>query len=134
MFKFRILPIVVGLPLLVSSCAPKPGKYDLTGIWSAECYQPGANSKYTTKTVYSPDGFFETQSTAKFIFTYTVSFSGTYKADKNKLKETITNSSVPTNRSSLPQIQTSDLKWIDDHSVAVTTGNTKCTAIRLAKN
>ena len=134
MFNFKILPTILGLSLLASSCGRNPGKYNLTGIWSSECYQPGAGSKYTTRTVYSPDGTFETTSSAKFIFTYTVSFSGTYKAGKNKLFETVTNSSEPTTRRSLPQSQTSYLKWIDNNSVIVSTGNTKCTAIRLASN
>ncbi len=74
MFNFKILPTILGLSLLVSSCG------------------------------------------------------------KNKLFETVTNSSEPTTRRSLPQSQTSDLKWIDNNSVVVSTGNTKCTAIRLASN
>ncbi|MDJ0901591.1 MAG: hypothetical protein QNJ55_22565 [Xenococcus sp. MO_188.B8] len=129
----KTIPIILGVSLLVSSCARKPGKYNLIGTWESDCYQPGSN-KYTQKTVYSPDGSFESQSSVKFFLTYNVYFSGTYKATKNKLVETITNSSNPATIVNLPQSQTSNLKWIDDNSITVVTGNTKCMAIRLESN
>ena len=131
MFNFKKIFSLLALTLLLFSCSRKLSRHSLIGIWQLECYTPENNSKYSATTAYTSDGSFETQTTSSFLFyTHNTLFSGTYKANKKKLQETITYSSRPTGTFKLPQTQVSNLNWIDENSLAVTTGDVSCTATR----
>lgn len=134
MFKFKILPIVVGLPLLVSSCARKPGKYDLTGVWESECTQIETGRQFTENLVYHSNKIFEGRLNVKYKNKDSIVYSGTYKADKDKLEETINQFNVKDPLNQIIKTQTKTLDWINDNSVIMTLDTVKCTAIRLTNN
>ena len=127
MLKLKTLSLVT-LLLLLQACANKPRMYDLTGVWESECIDINDNNRYTIKIAYLANGSFESQSKTRYQSAF---FSGNYKHHKTKLNQTFFTSSNPRHRNKLPKTQISDLKWIDNNSVLITTGNDKCTANRI---
>ena len=133
MFKLKTLSLVM-LLLLLQSCSSKPGKYNMVGVWESDCVTTGTLGSYKVKSVYAPDGSFEAQmitESASFNINF---YSGTYKASRNKLQETITSIEGKSNLYGLPMTDESDLKWIDDRSVLINTDGDKCTTVRVANS
>ncbi|MGB5632910.1 MAG: hypothetical protein WBM86_09055 [Waterburya sp.] len=143
MFKFKILPIVVGLPLLVSSCARKPGKYDLTGVWESKCTENmsegdivlGAKERnFTEQTTYFADGRFESQLDIKYFFKDSILYSGIYKVNREEVQQTTTDTNNSFFFRDLPSTDTIKLDWIDANTTKLSDGGIQCTSIRVATN
>ena len=129
MFKLKTLSLIT-IFLLLQSCS-KPKKYDMVGIWKSDCVTTGTLGSYEIKSVYAPDGSFEAQMITTSPSFPTRFYSGTYKASRNKLKETITSIEGKSDLYGLPIDSESSLKWIDNHSVLINADGDKCTTVRV---
>ena len=106
----------------------------MVGVWESNCVTTGTLGSYEIKSVYAPDGSFEAQMITTSPSFPTRFYSGTYKASKNKLKETITSIEGKSNLYGLPMDSESSLKWIDDHSVLIDADGDKCTTVRVVNS